>query len=157
MKLHHLKPAKGATSPKRRVGRGDRGKGGKTAGRGTKGSGARHNVPAGFEGGQMPLKRRQPKLPGFGTPPNQIIYAVVNLNRLEAAFEAGDEVTRATLLDKGLLTKKRRPVKVLGHGEITKALTVDVDRVSATARDKISAAGGTVRDVESPRASAGKG
>ena len=151
MKLHHLKPAKGATTPKRRVGRGDRGKGGKTAGRGTKGTGARHNTKLGFEGGQMPLKRRQPKLAGFGTPPNRVEYAVVNVARLDAAFEAGDEVTRETLLARGLLTKKRRPIKVLGHGDLTKPLTVAVERVSESAREKISAAGGTIRDVESAR------
>ena len=144
MKLHHLKPAPGAKRDARRVGRGDRGKGGKTAGRGTKGTGARGTVPAGFEGGQMPLIRRQPKLPGFGTPPNRVEFAVVNVSRLEGAFEAGDEVNRETLLSKGLLTKKRRPIKVLGHGDLTKALTVTVDAVSETARQKITDAGGSV-------------
>ena len=144
MKLHHLKPAPGSTTRKRRVARGDRGKGGKTAGRGTKGTGARGSVTPGFEGGQMPLKRRQPKLPGFGTPPNRVEYAVVNVARLENAFAAGDEVTRESLLEKGLVTHRRRPIKVLGHGDITKALTVSVDRISASAREKITAAGGSV-------------
>nr|WP_240730389.1 50S ribosomal protein L15 [Egicoccus halophilus] len=144
MKLHHLKPAEGAKTDKKRVARGDRGKGGKTAGRGTKGTGARGNVPAGFEGGQMPLIRRQPKRPGFNNP-NKIEYAVINVARLEEAFEAGDEVTVATLTAKGLV-KKKRPVKVLGHGELSKALTVDVDALTGTAREKITAAGGTVRD-----------
>ena len=143
MKLHHLKPAEGSTHKKKRVGRGDRGKGGKTAGRGTKGTGARGTVPAGFEGGQMPLIRRQPKRKGFNNP-NKVVFSVINVAKLETAFEAGEEVTAASLRAKGLVSE-RRPVKVLGNGELTKALTVDVDAVSATARDKITAAGGTVR------------
>jgi large subunit ribosomal protein L15 len=142
IKLHHLKPAEGAKTAKKRVARGDRGRGGKTAGRGTKGSGARGNVPAGFEGGQMPMVRRQPKRPGF-TNPNKVEYAVINVARLEEAFEAGDEVTVEVLRSRGLV-KKKRPVKVLGHGEITKALTVGVDAITATARDKITEAGGSV-------------
>lgn len=144
IKLHHLKPAEGAKTDKKRVARGDRGRGGKTAGRGTKGTGARGTVPAGFEGGQMPLIRRQPKRAGFNNP-NKIEYAVINVSRLEEAFEAGDEVSVATLTAKGLV-KKKRPVKVLGNGELSKALTVDVDALTATAREKITAAGGTVRD-----------
>lgn len=143
IKLHHLKPAEGAKTDRKRVARGDRGRGGKTAGRGTKGSGARGSVPAGFEGGQMPLVRRQPKLPGFKNP-NKVVYAVINLARLDDAFEAGEEVTVASLNAKGLV-KRKRPVKVLGHGEITKPLTVAVDRISETAAAKITAAGGTVR------------
>ena len=143
MRLHHLKPAEGSHTRKKRVARGDRGRGGKTAGRGTKGTGARGTVPEGFEGGQMPLIRRQPKAPGFNNP-NKVTFAVINVGRLAEAFEAGDEVTRETLTAKGLV-KKKRPIKVLGHGEITASLTVDVDAVSATARDKITAAGGTVR------------
>ncbi len=146
MKLHHLKPAPGAHKGRRRVGRGDRGKGGKTAGRGTKGTGARDRMPAGFEGGQMPLKRRQPKLPGFGTLPGRVEYAIVNVAKLEGAFSAGDEVNRAALRDKGLVGKKRQPVKVLGHGELTKALTVRVDAASVSAREKIRAAGGTFEE-----------
>jgi large subunit ribosomal protein L15 len=142
VKLHHLKPAEGSTHRKKRVGRGDRGKGGKTAGRGTKGTGARGTVPAGFEGGQMPLIRRQPKAPGFNNP-NKVVFDVINVAKLEASFEAGDEVTPETLRDKGLVGKG--PVKVLGNGELTKALTVEVDAVSASAADKIAAAGGTVR------------
>jgi large subunit ribosomal protein L15 len=142
VKLHHLKPAEGAKTSKKRVARGDRGRGGKTAGRGTKGSGARGNVPAGFEGGQMPMVRRQPKRPGF-TNPNKVEYAVINVARLEEAFEAGDEVTSDVLRARGLV-KRKRPVKILGHGEITKALTVDVDAITATAREKITAAGGSV-------------
>jgi large subunit ribosomal protein L15 len=142
IKLHHLKPAEGAKTDKKRVARGDRGRGGKTAGRGTKGTGARGSVPESFEGGQMPLVRRQPKKPGF-TNPNKVVYAVINVSRLEDAFEAGDEVTVATLTAKGLV-KKKRPVKVLGNGELTKALTVDVDAITATSREKVVAAGGTV-------------
>ena len=143
MRIHHLKPAEGSHTKKKRVARGDRGRGGKTAGRGTKGTGARGTVPEGFEGGQMPLIRRQPKAPGFNNP-NKVEYALINVGRLDEAFEAGDEVTRATLTEKGLI-KKKRPVKVLGHGEISKSLTVEVDAISATAREKITAAGGTVR------------
>ena len=142
IKLHHLKPAEGAKTDRKRVARGDRGRGGKTAGRGTKGTGARGSVPESFEGGQMPLVRRQPKLPGFNNP-NKVVFAVINVSRLEEAFEAGDEVTVASLTAKGLVRKKR-PVKVLGHGELTKALTVDVDAITATAREKVIAAGGTV-------------
>jgi large subunit ribosomal protein L15 len=142
-KLHHLKPAEGATTRRKRVGRGDAGKGGKTAGRGTKGTGARGTVPAGFEGGQMPLIRRQPKRRGF-TNPNKVVFAVINVARLEAAFEAGDVVTRDVLVQRGLV-KKKGPVKVLGQGDLSKALTVDVDAVSSIAREKIEAAGGSVR------------
>ena len=143
IRLHHLKPAEGATHRRKRVGRGDAGKGGKTAGRGTKGSGARGNVPAGFEGGQMPLIRRQPKKRGF-TNPNKVVSAVINLSRLEEAFTAGDVVTTAVLRERGLV-KRGRPVKVLGQGDLSKALTVEVEAVSATARTKIEAAGGSVR------------
>ena len=142
MKLHHLKPAEGSKHTKQRVGRGDRGRRGKTAGRGTKGTGARGTVPAGFEGGQMPLIRRQPKAPGFNNP-NKVYYSVVNLSTLERSFEAGDEVTVDALKAKGLVGKKA-PVKVLGDGELTKALTVTVDRISGSAREKIEAAGGSV-------------
>jgi large subunit ribosomal protein L15 len=142
VKLHHLKPAEGATTAKKRVARGDRGRGGKTAGRGTKGSGARGNVPAAFEGGQMPMVRRQPKRPGFNNP-NKVEFAVINVGRLDEAFEAGDEVTVEVLRARGLV-KKKRPVKVLGHGELSKPLTVSVDALTATARDKITQAGGSV-------------
>jgi large subunit ribosomal protein L15 len=143
IKLHHLKPAEGATTRRKRVGRGDAGKGGKTAGRGTKGSGARGNVPAGFEGGQMPLIRRQPKRRGFNNP-NKVVFAVINVARLEEAFSAGDVVTRDLLVKRGLV-KKKGPVKVLGQGDLSKALTIEVDAVSAIAREKIEAAGGSVR------------
>ena len=141
-KLHNLKPAEGSKTDRKRVARGDRGRGGKTAGRGTKGTGARGTVPAGFEGGQLPLIRRQPKRPGFNNP-NKVTFAVINVARLEDAFEDGAEITVETLTARGLV-KKKRPVKVLGHGEVTKSFTVEVDAITGTARDKITAAGGTV-------------
>lgn len=148
MKLHDLRPADGARRKKIRVGRGDKGRRGKTAGRGTKGTGARGTVPAGFEGGQMPLKRRQPKLPGFTTASKavrrRVEYAIVNVGQLENSFGAGEEVSPEALRGKGLVGKKQRPVKVLGHGELTKGLTVRVEKVSASAREKITAAGGSV-------------
>lgn len=144
VRLHHLKPAEGATKDKIRVGRGDRGRRGKTAGRGTKGTGARGQVPAWLEGGNMPLIRTQPKFPGFRNP-NKIYYTAVNVEVLEAHFEAGDEVSYETLLAKGI-ARKNRPVKILGHGELTKSLTVNVEKVSASAREKITGAGGTVAE-----------
>jgi large subunit ribosomal protein L15 len=147
MKLHHLKPAEGSRKTKIRVGRGDRGRRGAKAGRGTKGTGAHGTVPAGFEGGQMPLKRRQPKLAGFKRYNPEPGYSVINVSRLDDAFEAGDQVTADSLYARGLV-KKGRKVKVLGHGDLSKALTVDVDAVSGTARDKITAAGGTVSGGE---------
>ncbi len=142
IKLHHLKPNEGAKKDKKRVARGDRGRGGKTAGRGTKGTGARGTVPAGFEGGQVPLQRRQPKLGGFNNP-NKVSYAVINVAKLDAEFDDGDVVTPDVLVDRGLV-KAKRPVKVLGHGDLTISLTVKVDKLSASAADKITAAGGTV-------------
>ena len=145
MRLHHLKPSPGSRKRRKRVARGDRGRGGKTAGRGTKGTGARGTVPAGFEGGQLPIQRRQPKLPGF-TNPNRVPFAVVNVGRLDEAFDDGAEVTPEILRARGLVNGKL-PVKVLGDGELTKALTVNVDKVSASARDKITAAGGSVGEA----------
>ncbi|MEX2324502.1 MAG: 50S ribosomal protein L15 [Nitriliruptoraceae bacterium] len=141
-KLHHLKPAAGAKTDRKRVARGDRGRGGKTAGRGTKGTGAHGTVPENFEGGQLPLVRRQPKLPGF-TNPNKVVYSVVNVSALDRAFNDGDEVTVETLAANGMV-KRKRPVKILGNGELSKKLTVNVDAVTASARTKITAAGGTV-------------
>ena len=146
IKLHHLKPAPGSRKAKIRVGRGDRGRRGKTAGRGAKGTGARGNTPPGFEGGQIPIQRRQPKLPGFNNP-NKVVYTVINVRNLEEQFEDGAEVTSAVLRERGLVRKKG-PVKVLADGELTKALTVDVERVSASARSKIEAAGGSVTETE---------
>ena len=143
MKLHHLKPADGSRKDRKRVARGDRGRGGKTAGRGTKGTGARGTVPPGFEGGQVPLQRRQPKLPGFNNP-NKVVSTPINVGLLDAHFEDGDTVSRDTLAAKGLV-RKTRPVKILGHGDLTTKLTVTgVSAISASAREKIEAAGGTV-------------
>lgn len=142
MKIHHLKPPPGAHRPKTRKGRGIAAGRGKTAGRGTKGTGARGTVPAGFEGGQMPLQRRLPKLPGF-TPRNRVEYAAVNVRSLEETFEAGEDVTPATLRAKGLVRRGSAPVKVLGAGELSKALQVSAHAFSASARDKIGASGGT--------------
>ncbi len=139
MKLHHLRPADGATKDRKRVGRGRAGAGGKTAGRGTKGTGARKNVPAGFEGGQMPLQRRVPKLKGF-TNPNRVEFAVVNVELL-AKYYADGEVTPEGLYAHGLV-RKGRPVKVLARGEIDHALVVKAHAFSDAARAKIEQAGG---------------
>ena len=147
MKLHHLRPAEGATRPRKRMGRGKAAGQGKTAGRGTKGWGARHNPKPGFEGGQMPLQRRVPKIKGFSNP-NRIEWAVVNVDRLSEAFDAKSTVTPADLLAKGIV-RKGMPVKVLGRGDIDRALTVHAHAVSATARAKIEGAGGTVEVIES--------
>jgi large subunit ribosomal protein L15 len=146
VKVHHLRPAEGSTHRKRRVGRGKSAGQGKTAGRGTKGYLARHNPRLGFEGGQMPLQRRVPKLRGF-TNPNRVEYAVVNVERLGQIFEAGAEVTPAGLRERGLVPKSG-PVKVLGRGDLSVALTVRADAVSASARAKIEAAGGSVAIIQ---------
>ena len=144
MKLHHLRPPEGATRPRKRVGRGKAAGQGKTAGRGTKGTGARHTTTSfvGFEGGQMPLQRRVPKLKGF-TNPNRVEFAVVNVERLAQLFDAGSEVTPEALREHGLI-HKGMPVKVLGRGELDRALTVRVHAVSGSARQKIEQAGGSV-------------
>ncbi len=138
MKLHHLKPAPGAKKDSTRVGRGRAGTRGKTAGRGTKGWGARHNPKPGFEGGQMPLQRRVPKLKGF-TNPNRVEYAVVNVGTLAEGFDG--EVDPTALYEHGLV-RKGRPVKVLARGEMDKALTVKAHAFSQAAKAKIEAAGG---------------
>jgi large subunit ribosomal protein L15 len=145
MQLHDLTPAPGSRKDRKRVGRG-RGSGtGTTAGRGDKGQNSRAGggKGPGFEGGQMPLQRRVPKLPGFKNRFRKE-YAPVNVGRLEAFFEAGDVVDVAALVEKGIVKSIAVPVKVLGDGELTKALTVKVDKVSANAADKITAAGGKV-------------
>jgi large subunit ribosomal protein L15 len=147
MKLHHLRPAEGATRPRKRVGRGKAAGQGKTAGRGTKGWGARHNPKLGFEGGQMPLQRRVPKLKGF-TNLGRVEWGVVNVDRLSEAFDAGSSVTPEDLVGRGIV-RKGLPVKVLGRGEIDRALTVRAHAVSEAARGKIEAAGGTVELIES--------
>ena len=146
MKVHDLKPAPGSTREKRRVGRGIGGKGGKTAGRGTKGQGARGSVKPGFEGGQMPLSRRIPKLKGFRNP-FRVEYAVVNLDTLEQ-FD-GDVVSPDTLRAKGLV-HKHGLVKVLGRGELTRKLQVSAHGFSKSAEDAITAAGGTVEVLPLP-------
>jgi len=141
VKLHHLRPAEGARRDRKRVGRGKAAGQGKTAGRGTKGYLARHTTKPGFEGGQMPLQRRVPKLKGF-TNPNRVEFAVVNVESL-ATFDAGSEVTPATLLERGMV-RKGMPVKVLGRGDLDRALTVRAHAASASARAKIERAGGSV-------------
>jgi len=140
LKLHHLRPAPGAKKPKTRVGRGEGSKG-KTAGRGTKGTGARYQVPAGFEGGQTPIHMRLPKLKGFKSP-FKVTYQVVNLDRLEALFPDGGEVTPESLLAKGAV-RPRQPVKILGTGEINVAVQVSAHAFSGAAKTKIEAAGGS--------------
>jgi large subunit ribosomal protein L15 len=146
MKLHDLHAPKGATRPKRRVGRGIGGKGGKTAGRGTKGQGARDTIPIGFEGGQLPLAQRIPKLKGFKNP-FRVAYAVVNLDTL-AGFD-GSEVSPETLVGAGLV-RKGSLVKVLGRGEVSRPLQVSVHAVSASAKAAIEAAGGSVAIIPLP-------
>ncbi|HEX3611015.1 MAG TPA: 50S ribosomal protein L15 [Sporichthyaceae bacterium] len=144
MKVHHLRPAPGAHRAKERVGRGEGSKG-KTAGRGTKGTKARYQVPARFEGGQMPLHMRLPKLRGF-TNPFRVEYQIVNLDKLSALYPSGGEVTIDDLVAKGAV-RKNQPVKILGSGEITVALTVNVNAFSESARTKLVAAGGTATEV----------
>jgi large subunit ribosomal protein L15 len=143
LKVHHLRPAPGSKKAKTRVGRGESSKG-KTAGRGTKGTKARGQVPARLEGGQMPLHMRLPKLRGFKNP-FRTEYQVVNLDKLEALYPAGGEVTSADLVARGVV-RDGYPVKVLGGGDLTVNLDVRVDAASATAREKILAAGGSVED-----------
>jgi large subunit ribosomal protein L15 len=145
MKLHHLRPASGATSDPTRKGRGEPSGKGKTAGRGTKGSKARGRMRVGFEGGQMPLQRRVPKLKGF-TNPNKVHWSVVNVDRLAAAWPNGGSVDPDTLVEAGI-ARKGTPVKVLGHGEVSVALQVRAHAFSSGAAEKITAAGGTVEVV----------
>ena len=141
LKVHHLRPAPGAKTAKTRVGRGEASKG-KTAGRGTKGTKARYQVPDRFEGGQMPLHMRLPKLRGFKNP-FRVEYQVVNLDKISALYPDGGDVTVADLVAKGAV-RKGRPVKVLGDGELTVKVSVAVDKLSASAKEKIEAAGGSV-------------
>ncbi|MCD9591569.1 MULTISPECIES: 50S ribosomal protein L15 [Streptomyces] len=144
LKVHNLRPAPGAKTAKTRVGRGEASKG-KTAGRGTKGTKARYQVPERFEGGQMPLHMRLPKLKGFKNP-FRTEYQVVNLDKLTALYPEGGEVTVADLVAKGAV-RKNQLVKVLGNGEVSVALQVTVDAVSGSAKEKITAAGGTVTEL----------
>ena len=145
MELKDLKPAPGSRHAKKRVGRGPGSGKGKTAGRGQNGqlSRAGGGKRAGFEGGQTPLARRLPKLPGFRNI-NRVEYVPVNVKTLEERFESGDVVERDTLIEKRVIKRYSGPVKVLGDGELTKSLTVKVDKVSKTAQAKIEAAGGKV-------------
>jgi large subunit ribosomal protein L15 len=144
LKLHHLRPAPGARTAKTRVGRGEASKG-KTAGRGTKGTKARYQVPAAFEGGQMPIHMRLPKLRGFRNP-FKVEFQVVNLDRINDLFPEGGDVTVADLVAKGAV-RNDRPVKVLGQGDISVAVQVTAHRFSASAKDKIAAAGGTANEL----------
>ena len=144
LKIHNLRPAPGAKTAKTRVGRGEASKG-KTAGRGTKGTKARYQVPERFEGGQMPLHMRLPKLKGFKNP-FKTEYQVVSLDKLGALYPEGGEVTVESLVAKGAV-RKNSLVKVLGQGEISVALQVTVDAVSGSAKEKITAAGGTVTEL----------
>jgi large subunit ribosomal protein L15 len=145
IKVHHLRPAPGAKTPKTRVGRGEGSKG-KTAGRGTKGTGARKNVSAAFEGGQMPLHMRLPKLKGFKNK-NKVVFQVVNLDRLAELFPNGGEVGPAELAEAGAV-RRNQPVKVLGSGELGGvALTVSAHAFSESAKEKIAAAGGSATEL----------
>jgi large subunit ribosomal protein L15 len=146
MKVHDLQPPEGSNRAARRVGRGIGGKGGKTAGRGTKGQKARGQVPLNFEGGQMPLHMRIPKLKGF-TNPFRVEYQAINLDTLEAS--GLDEVTPESLLGKGLVGKSAL-VKVLGRGELTRPVTVKAHAFSKAAEEAITAAGGTVERLPLP-------
>lgn len=142
LKAHHLRPAPGSKKSKTRVGRGEASKG-KTAGRGTKGTKARYQVRVGFEGGQMPLHMRTPKLRGFKNP-FRTEYQVVNVAKLAELYPQGGDVTVEDLVSKGAV-RKNQPVKVLGNGDIQVKLTVQVDKVSSSAEQKIVAAGGEVK------------
>ena len=145
LKIHHLRPAAGSHKARTRVGRGEASKG-KTAGRGTKGSKARGQVSPAFEGGQMPLHRRLPKLKGFSNLPFKTTYQVVNIDRLAALYPGGGDVTPDDLVAKGAV-RPGELVKVLGQGETDAALRVSAHRFSATAREKITAAGGSVTEL----------
>lgn len=145
LKLHHLRPAPGAKTDKTRVGRGEGGKGGKTAGRGTKGTGARKNVPAGFEGGQMPAHMRLPKLKGFKNP-FRVEYQVVNVARLAELFPKGGSITVEDLVEAGAV-RDGALVKVLGNGEIDVAINVTAHAFSASAKDKLAKAGGSATEL----------
>lgn len=140
IKLHDLRPTAGANKPKTRVGRGEASKG-KTAGRGTKGTGARKQVSAAFEGGQMPIHMRLPKLKGFKNP-NHVEYQVVNVADLAKKFTDGSDITAADIAAAGLV-RANQPVKVLGSGEINVKLNVTADKFSKSAVEKIEAAGGS--------------
>ena len=141
LKLHHLRPAPGAKTAKTRVGRGEGSKG-KTSGRGTKGTKARYQVPSSFEGGQLPLHMRLPKLKGFKNP-FKVTFQVVNLDRIAALFPEGGTITVDDLVAKGAV-RKGQPVKVLGQGDLAVAVQVSAQAFSGSAKEKIEAAGGSV-------------
>ena len=147
MQLNDLYPAPGSRKDRKRVGRGNSGYGGTTAGRGQKGQKSRSGggKGPGFEGGQMKLAMRLPKLPGFRNI-NHVEYLPVNVGRIEKYYEAGEVVDGESLVAKGIIKHSTDLVKVLGDGEITKAVTVKVDKVSASAKAKIEAAGGKVEE-----------
>ncbi len=146
IKIHHLRPAPGSKTAKTRVGRGEGGKRGKTAGRGTKGTKARKGVPAGFEGGQMPLHMRLPKLKGFKNR-FRVEYQVVNVGDLAQLFPSGGEIGPDELVAAGAV-RRNQPVKVLGNGEVDGvSFTLSAHAFSGSARDKITAAGGSVVDL----------
>jgi large subunit ribosomal protein L15 len=144
IKLHDLKPAPGSKTAKTRVGRGEGSKG-KTAGRGTKGSKARNTIGENFEGGQMPLHMRVPKLRGFKNP-FRVEFQIVNLDKISALFPEGGTVDVADLVEKGAV-RSGRPVKVLGSGDITVAVQVSANAFSASAKEKIAAAGGSTTEL----------
>jgi large subunit ribosomal protein L15 len=145
IKIHHLRPAPGSKTAKTRVGRGEGSKG-KTAGRGTKGSKARKNISAAFEGGQMPIHMRLPKLKGFKNR-NKVVFQVVNLDRLAELFPDGGQVGPQELAASGAV-RRGHPVKVLGSGELGGvALTISAHAFSESAREKIVAAGGTATEL----------
>jgi len=144
LKVHHLRPAPGAHQPKTRVGRGEGSKG-KTAGRGTKGTKARYQVPAKFEGGQMPFHMRVPKLKGFRNP-FRTEYQVVNLDKLVALFPDGGDIDPDVLAARGAV-RRGHLVKILGSGDVSVALRVKAHQFSGTAREKINAAGGTTTQL----------
>ena len=145
IKIHDLKPVAGSNRRKKRVGRGIAGKGGKTAGRGTKGQGARGTIPRNFEGGQMPLHMRLPKLRGFKNP-FRVEYQVVNLVRLGQLFPEGGTVGVADLVSAGAV-RPGAPVKILGSGNVSVALEVTAHAFSASAKEKIAAAGGSTTEL----------
>ena len=144
IKVHHLRPAPGAKTPKTRVGRGEGSKG-KTAGRGTKGSKARKNISAAFEGGQMPIHMRLPKLKGFKNR-NKVVFQVVNLDRLAELFPQGGEVGPMELASSGAV-RRGQPIKVLGDGKLTVKVDLSAHKFSGSAREKITAAGGSATEL----------
>ena len=145
LKIHHLRPAPGAKTDKTRVGRGEGGKGGKTAGRGTKGTGARKNVPENFEGGQMPMHMRIPKLKGFKNP-FRVEYQVVNVGKIAELFPDGGDVSVDDLVGAGAV-RAGNLVKVLGEGDVGVKLNVSAHAFSGSAKEKLAAVGGSANEL----------